>query len=30
VLLDVWLPGIDGMETLTRIQEIPAPTGRRW
>jgi two-component system nitrogen regulation response regulator NtrX len=23
VLLDVWLPGIDGMETLTRIQEIP-------
>jgi len=27
VLLDVWLPGIDGMETLTRIQEIP--TGDR-
>lgn len=25
VLLDVWLPGIDGMETLTRIQEIPLP-----
>ncbi len=24
VLLDVWLPGIDGMETLARIQEIPA------
>jgi len=23
VLLDVWLPGIDGMETLNRIQEIP-------
>ena len=23
ILLDVWLPGIDGMETLTRIQEIP-------
>ena len=23
VFLDVWLPGIDGMETLTRIQEIP-------
>src|SRR5690349_14880798 len=23
VLLDVWLPGIDGMETLCRIQEIP-------
>ena len=25
VLLDIWLPGIDGMETLTRIQEIPLP-----
>jgi two-component system, NtrC family, nitrogen regulation response regulator NtrX len=24
VLLDVWLPGIDGMETLARIQEMPA------
>src|SRR5690349_22446158 len=24
-LLDIWLPGIDGMETLTRIQEIPLP-----
>ena len=24
VLLDVWLPGIDGMEVLTRIEEIPA------
>ena len=24
VLLDVWLPGMDGMETLARIQEIPA------
>src|SRR5438034_2822250 len=23
VLLDVWLPGLDGMDTLTRIQEIP-------
>ena len=23
VLLDVWLPGMDGMETLGRIQEIP-------
>src|SRR6266545_3953683 len=23
VLLDIWLPGIDGMEVLTRIQEIP-------
>ncbi len=24
VLLDVWLPGIDGIETLSRIQSIPA------
>jgi two-component system nitrogen regulation response regulator NtrX len=24
VLLDVWLPGIDGMETLARVQEIPS------
>ena len=23
MLLDVWLPGIDGLETLARIQEIP-------
>ncbi len=23
LLLDVWLPGIDGLETLARIQEIP-------
>lgn len=23
VFLDVWLPGLDGMETLARIQEIP-------
>jgi two-component system nitrogen regulation response regulator NtrX len=23
VLLDIWLPGIDGMEVLARIQEIP-------
>ncbi|MBZ5577145.1 MAG: sigma-54 dependent transcriptional regulator [Acidobacteriia bacterium] len=27
VLLDVWLPGLDGMEVLARIQEIP-PAGR--
>jgi two-component system nitrogen regulation response regulator NtrX len=25
VLLDIWLTGIDGLETLTRIQEIPLP-----
>ncbi len=25
VLLDIWLPGIDGMETLARIQEVPLP-----
>jgi two-component system nitrogen regulation response regulator NtrX len=25
VLLDVWLPGMDGLETLARIEEIPAP-----
>ncbi|MBK5293267.1 MAG: sigma-54-dependent Fis family transcriptional regulator, partial [Acidobacteriia bacterium] len=25
VLLDIWLPGIDGLETLARIEEIPAP-----
>jgi len=25
VLLDIWLPGIDGMEVLARIQEIAAP-----
>jgi two-component system nitrogen regulation response regulator NtrX len=24
VLLDIWLPGIDGLETLSRIQKIPA------
>ncbi len=24
VLLDIWLPGIDGLETLSRIQNIPA------
>jgi two-component system nitrogen regulation response regulator NtrX len=23
ILLDIWLPGIDGLETLTRIQNIP-------
>jgi two-component system, NtrC family, nitrogen regulation response regulator NtrX len=25
VLLDIWLPGIDGMEVLARIQEMPFP-----
>jgi two-component system nitrogen regulation response regulator NtrX len=25
LLLDVWLPGMDGMEVLARIQEIPFP-----
>jgi len=25
VLLDIWMPGIDGMEALARIQEIPFP-----
>jgi two-component system, NtrC family, nitrogen regulation response regulator NtrX len=25
VLLDVWLPGIDGMEALSRIQDLPGP-----
>ena len=25
VLLDVWLPGIDGMEALSRIQTLPQP-----
>ncbi|HKD06636.1 MAG TPA: sigma-54 dependent transcriptional regulator [Bryobacteraceae bacterium] len=24
VLLDIWLPGVDGLETLSRIQNIPA------
>jgi two-component system nitrogen regulation response regulator NtrX len=26
VLLDIWLPGIDGLETLARIQEMPTGT----
>jgi two-component system nitrogen regulation response regulator NtrX len=25
VILDIWLPGLDGLETLKRIQEIAAP-----
>jgi two-component system, NtrC family, nitrogen regulation response regulator NtrX len=25
VLLDIWLPGMDGMEALTRIQDLPQP-----
>jgi len=25
VFLDIWLPGLDGMEVLARIQEIPLP-----
>jgi two-component system, NtrC family, nitrogen regulation response regulator NtrX len=25
VLLDIWLPGMDGMETLTHIQDLPRP-----
>ena len=30
VLLDIWLPGVDGMEVLARIQEIPSASGRWW
>jgi two-component system nitrogen regulation response regulator NtrX len=25
ILLDIWLPGMDGLETLSRIQELPFP-----
>ena len=25
VLLDIWLPGMDGLETLARIEELPLP-----
>lgn len=25
VILDIWLPGLDGLETLSRIQDIPPP-----
>ena len=25
MLLDIWLPGMDGMEALTRIQDLPRP-----
>jgi two-component system nitrogen regulation response regulator NtrX len=25
VLLDIWLPGMDGLETLARVQELPFP-----
>ena len=30
VLLDVWLPGMDGLETLARIQEIPFADRPGW
>jgi len=31
VLLDIWLPGIDGLETLSQIRQLDdaPPTGRR-
>jgi len=30
VLLDIWLPGIDGMEVLARIQEMRSANGPWW
>ena len=28
IFLDIWLPGQDGLEVLSRIQEMPAPRTR--
>ena len=28
ILLDVWLPGMDGLEALSRIQSAPHPPNR--
>ena len=30
VLLDIWLPGIDGLETLSRSRTFPPRIGRWW